>query len=554
MRISPPPARSAPAEPGGPRLHRREPLLLAGTLVAALVYAAYSILRHADLRSSSDLALYDQAVWHYSRFEEPRTTVLLRLPNVLGDHFDPILAALAPLYWLWSDVRMLLVAQALLVAAAAVPVFLYCLPRVGRPGAYALAVAYLLFWGVHSAVGFDFHNIAFAPLLIAALVVAADRERWPAFFLLLSPLLLVKEDLSVFVVFLGLYLLARRRWRQGAATVAIGLAWYGLVTRVLMPWAGAGAEYVHWSYDALGTGLGDALLNMARDPLLPVEVFYGDGGPRKLATIALLLVPFLGLVLLSPLAILTVPLLAERMLSSNPNLWGTGFHYSLMIAPILVMGAADGLRNLARLAGFDPRRVALAGAAAVIALNVAASAALSPLVALLDAGLYARSRAERASYDAMALIPPDASVAALNIFTPHLSHRDDLYALGRGRLLEPDYILVELSERTRPFYSSPLAFRNVRASVESKRPGYETLVERGGLLLLRRRGVDSRDASKISAVLGGRDGVGGGPPVRRLGILGAVVPDTAGLDCAGHDRDDLVRGVCLWAHDGDSLA
>ena len=493
MRISSPPPHSAPAEAAGGRLHRREPLLLAGTLLAAVVYAAYSILRHADLQSSSDLALYDQAVWHYSRLEGPRTTVLLRLPNVLGDHFDPILAALAPLYWLWSDVRMLLAAQAVLIAAAAVPVFLYCLPRVGRRGAYALAGSYLLFWGVHSAVGFDFHNIAFAPLLIAALVLAADRERFGAFFVLLVPLLLVKEDLSVFVAFLGLYLLAKRHWRQGAATLAIGLVWYGVVTRVLMPWAAGGAEYVHWSYDALGTGLGDALLNMARDPLLPFEVFLGEGGPRKLATIALLFVPFLGLVLISPLAILTVPLLAERMLSSNPNLWGTGFHYSLMIAPIVAMGAADGLRTLARLAHFDARRVGPAAAAVVVALNLAASAALSPFGALLDGSFYTRSTAERVGYEAMARIPPTASVAALNIFTPHLSHRDDLYALGRGRLLEPDFILVELSERARPFYSSPLAFRNVRAAVEEKRPGYEALVERDGLLLLRRRGISPHD-------------------------------------------------------------
>ena len=473
-------------------MHRREPLLLAGSLLAALVYAAYAILRHADLQSSSDLALYDQAVWHYSRLEGPRTTVLLRLPNVLGDHFDPILAALAPLYWVWSDVRMLLIAQAALVAASAVPVFLYCLPRVGRLAAYALVAAYLLFWGVHSAVGFDFHNIAFAPLLIAALVLAADRERFGAFFLLLFPLLAVKEDLAVFVAFLGIYLLVRRHWRQGAATLAIGLASFVVVTRVLMPWAGGGAGYVHWSYDALGTGLGDALLNMARDPLLPFEVFFADGGARKLATIALLFVPFLGLVLVSPLAILTVPLLAERMLSSNPNLWGTGFHYSLMIAPILVMGAADGLRNLGGLAGFDPRRAAPAAAAVVVALNMAASAALSPFGALSSASFYARSPAERAGYEAMALIPPGASVAALNIFTPHLSHRDDLYALGRGRLLEPDYILIELSERARPFYSSPRAFRNVRAAVEAKRAGYEALVERDGLLLLRRRGVGGR--------------------------------------------------------------
>jgi uncharacterized membrane protein len=472
----------------GPARRAAEPLLLAAVALAAL-------LRHADLRSSSDLALYDQAVWHYSLLEGPRTTVLLRLPNILGDHFDPILATLAPLYWLWADVRMLLIAQAVLVAVAAVPIFHYCLPRVGPRGAGAFAAAYLLFWGVHSAVGFDFHNIAFAPPLIAALVLAADRERWPLFFAALVPLLLVKEDLAVFVAFLGLYLLARRALWQGLATVALGVGWYALVTGVLIPWAAGPAEYAHWSYDALGTGLGDALLNIAADPLLPVEAFLSEGAPRKLATIALLTVPFLGLVLASPLAILGVPLLAERMLSANPNLWGNEFHYSLMLAPILAMAAADGLHNLGRLGGFDARRAASVVAAAVIALNVAASAALSPFRALLDAGLYSRSPAERSAYGALERIPPGASVAALNYFTPHLSHRDDLYALGRGPLLEPDYILVDFSARARPYYSSPRAFRNVRASVRARRPAYEALVERGGLLLLRHRRLSPSAAS-----------------------------------------------------------
>ena len=466
----------------------REPLLLAGTALAAAVFAAVSILRHEDLQSSSDLALYDQAVWHYSRFEVPRTTVLLRLPNVLGDHFDPILVLLAPLYWIWSDVRMLLVAQALLIAASAVPVFAYCASKVGRHAALALAAAYLIFWGVHSAVVFDFHNIAFAPLLIACLVLAADRERWAWFFVLVIPLLAVKEDQAVLVAFLGLYLLARRSWWQGAATLAIGVGWFVIVTRLLLPWAGGGAEYVHWSYDALGSGLGDALLNMARDPLLPFEAFFAEGAERKIATIALLGVPFLGLVLASPLAILTIPLLAERMLSSNPNLWGTGFHYSLLIAPVLAMGAADGIRRLQRLGPLLHRpRFALACAAAIVLLTVVVSAPLSPLALATNRSTYERSGAERAGYAAMGEIPPEASVAALNIFTPHLSHRDEIYALGRGRLLEPDYILVELSARARPFYSSPRAMANVAAAVAARRPAYETLIEQDGLLLLRHR-------------------------------------------------------------------
>ena len=41
----------------------------------------------------------------------------------LGSHFDPILALLAPLWWLWPDPELLLVVQAVAVASGALPVF-----------------------------------------------------------------------------------------------------------------------------------------------------------------------------------------------------------------------------------------------------------------------------------------------------------------------------------------------------------------------------------------------------------------------------------------------
>ena len=42
----------------------------------------------------------------------------------LGAHFDPIVVAFAPLWWLWPDASLLLVSQAVAVATGAVPVYL----------------------------------------------------------------------------------------------------------------------------------------------------------------------------------------------------------------------------------------------------------------------------------------------------------------------------------------------------------------------------------------------------------------------------------------------
>ena len=61
-----------------------------------------------------EYGIFDQAIRDYAHFRAP--IVPLKGPgyNLLGDHFHPLIAVLAPLYWIWDDARMLLIAQAAL--------------------------------------------------------------------------------------------------------------------------------------------------------------------------------------------------------------------------------------------------------------------------------------------------------------------------------------------------------------------------------------------------------------------------------------------------------
>src|SRR3989442_9904220 len=103
------------------------PLALA--LVAATAYAAISIDRHDHFASNAfDLGVQDQTVWGYSRLQLIPNTVVM-IGNLLGDHFHPILIAIAPLYWIWDDVRVLLIVQAVLLAIAGIPIFWWSPPR-----------------------------------------------------------------------------------------------------------------------------------------------------------------------------------------------------------------------------------------------------------------------------------------------------------------------------------------------------------------------------------------------------------------------------------------
>src|SRR5207237_286448 len=123
------------------------------TVAAAAGFSAISLFRYVHCAANGfDLGIQDQTVWGYSRLEMIPNTVL-GVPNLLGDHFNPILMLLAPLYWLWPSAATLLVAQAVLLALAGIPIYLWAGRRVGHVAGLAFLGSYLLFWGVLAGAG-----------------------------------------------------------------------------------------------------------------------------------------------------------------------------------------------------------------------------------------------------------------------------------------------------------------------------------------------------------------------------------------------------------------
>src|SRR5438046_7159173 len=148
----------APA-PAGLRVPGARTLANAGatvmTVVAAAGFSAISLFRYAHFAANGfDLGIQDQTVWGYSRLEMIPNTVL-SVPNLLGDHFNPILMVLAPLYWLWPSAATLLVAQAVLLALAGLPIYVWAVLRIGHVAGLAFLGSYLIFWDVLAGVVID---------------------------------------------------------------------------------------------------------------------------------------------------------------------------------------------------------------------------------------------------------------------------------------------------------------------------------------------------------------------------------------------------------------
>jgi uncharacterized membrane protein len=139
---------------------------------SAGVFGTASILRHRAFGSGRfDLGNMTQAVWSTANGDFLSVTdVHGEQISRLGSHFDPILAALAPLWWIWPDPEVLLVVQAIAVASGAIPVYWLARKRLASDWpAAALAVAYLAYPPVQWLTMSDFHPVALAcPLLLYA--------------------------------------------------------------------------------------------------------------------------------------------------------------------------------------------------------------------------------------------------------------------------------------------------------------------------------------------------------------------------------------------------
>ena len=312
------------------------------TAAAALVYCLDSlILFRRFLASTFDLVIFDQGIRGYAHFAAP-TSIARGVSDgqgthflLLADHWSPILALFAPLYWIHDSPATLLVAQGVLFALAIPPLWAYTRRQLGSGAAYFVCVAYALSLPVMEAVIFDFHEVAFVPVLTAVMVERFDAgRRWHAILAAVA-LLLVKEDMGLLLAGFGCYLLlTRRRW-TGLAFVVGGLGATWVATQLLIPAFGGSATF-YWAYDQFGSTLGSALTGVITHPLHALRVFVTPW--VKARTMIGLLATFGFLPLASPMVVAVLPLLAERMLASGyPLWWQAKFQYDAFVVMMLCL-------------------------------------------------------------------------------------------------------------------------------------------------------------------------------------------------------------------------
>ncbi|MFH8840367.1 DUF2079 domain-containing protein [Streptomyces sp. NPDC017868] len=410
-------------------------LILAGVLCG--LYFLYSWVQYAHFRTPSwDLGIFGQSVRAYAEFRAP--VVDIKGPGfpILGDHFSPVTALLAPLYWIWPSPASLLLGQAALFAASAVVVGRTTQQVLGsRAAGIGLTIAYGLSWGLQEAVKSDFHEIAFAVPLLALTCRALLLGRWTAAAAWSAPLVLVKEDMGLTVAVVGAVLFLKGQKKLGAALAGFGTAAFALTVLVLIPAASKLGQYDYWSkIEKTGTGADTSFGQVVAGAL-------GSGERWEMVFYLFATVGFLAL--RSPLVLLVLPTLGWRFLSQDPNHWGMHWHYSAVLMPVVFLALVDGVRS----ARTSPRAWLVSYGKVVIPVAVAVSLTLAanlPLRELLKSETYRTETRTTEARAAVAAVPEGASVEADVPLLAHLTADHRVYWVGTSKGATPDYLAFDL--------------------------------------------------------------------------------------------------------------
>lgn len=364
-----------------------------------------------------DVGLYDQGIWLLSRGEAPFVTLMGR--NMLGDHASLVLFFLVPLFWIVPGTATLLVVQAFAIAIGAVPVYLFA-RRVLSSGIMGFCAAFL--WLANPAVNGtgmeNFHPDSFLGLFLPFALWALYERRWRTYAVMVFMCLLVKEDVLLVMVPLGVFVAFRFDRRKGLLTALASLAATLLGMFVLMRSLIGVPTRNAWRIPF--GGFGGFFREILTNPGNVVRYLLSEDRPLYVFQ---MLAPLGGLFVLAPWqALVALPVIASNMVSTFWYQHSIQYHYSLVAVPPLLFATVLGVRAVGRRWAAVVMAAVVSCTAVTFVLWGQHSLAVKPRATLsADSPLAVSAR------EIVRVIPDGAVVSAYDPLVTFLAHRKEIY-------------------------------------------------------------------------------------------------------------------------------
>ncbi len=375
-----------------------------------------------------DLGIPDQGMWLLSRFHNPYLTT--RGLHLFGDHASYIHLLVAPLYWIWNDVKALLLLHTAVLAIGAVPVYLLAKDRFGdRWTPLVFSLSYLMLPALHYSnldQGYHYESFMVPLMLFGHWLLTRKKTRLYYGTVFLS--LICKEEIALTYILYGLYVALKHDRRAGLTTSVVSLVYLLAVMTVLLPaFNQEGAFYSGRTLGSYGDTMGEKIRSLTNPYFMEDKI----NTPVNRRYVKEVLAPVGYLPVLEPLAIASSGSLWLNLLQDWPYAHHIQYHYVTPIIPMIYIALIAGVGRFKNNLWLKQVLLFTVLASAVIGNYLYApdqSSLRDPGRMLEEVRNFDRvSDENREILELMESIPDDASVSASYDFVSHLSHRITIY-------------------------------------------------------------------------------------------------------------------------------
>jgi len=466
-------------------------LVLIFLVICVIVYSVISIRSHEQFQTFGwDLGYFDQLIWKVSRGIYPFST--LSQVNLLAGHFAPILFLFAPLYWIWSDPRMLLIAQSALMVFAAWPLYLLAFEKTqNKLFSFVVVFSYLFFIGTQWSILNEFHEITVVPLFLAMIFYALEKSKKVMFWLGIIGLFFAKEEIAILVAAIGLMIfLYFKKKKLGISLVIFSFLFFFFLTNFFMPAISEKGIYQHEHLSSVAKTPQEFLLKIIVDPFFALRSLVTP--PEKIKTLASSLLSFSLLPIFAPLGIL-LPLIEQfliRFLYTGPQytFWQNVNHHAAPTAILLAISSIYGATALIKKVHLSKKRL-LQIITVLIFVTIVGQDILfkAPIHSIFKKQFYETQPWMRDNSILLTKVndfSPDVSVATQNSLFPHLSQREKIYLLPE--LNDAEFIMIDLHDGPNKY--APLSRNEMKELIDGLTvDGKFTIVDKQGEAVLLQR-------------------------------------------------------------------
>lgn len=400
-----------------------------------------------------DFGVVDKAIWEVAHFRSPLVDhheLGNQNISLFASHFSPSIFLLSPLYWLTDKSEILLIAQSLLAGIGAYIGYLIARKRIkDKLAVLALIISFLGYVGLQNGLISEFHETTLSVLPLMTIFWTIFQKRWPLYFISLIILLGLKESFAGLGVGIGFYIWIRDRRQVKVAllTILISLIWGFLALRAVIPYY-SGGIYLYGSSSL---------------PTNPADFFRAFFIPEiKFKTILYSFLTF-GFLPLFNLAIMPAILenfLERFVLSAFSSRWDLGLHYNVPLSPLLFIGALGVFQMLQQQNKKKLIRI-LAIFMILSTLILHRFILRGPLGLFYNPVFYQQNQYSKYVDEFLAQIPKNGVIYTQNSLAGRLAHYNVKTFRKDYKVINPDYIVLDLTEGQTENSFSPLRYYQV---------------------------------------------------------------------------------------------